>query len=150
MEIRKVNKCHKHKLERFFEDMDIQGKSFLYPYPFTTEEVERVINYKGKDVYYVIENNAIIIAYGFLRGWDDHWKNICLGVMVASSERGKGYGKLMCDILHTIARHRKIVRIRLHVKLDNIIAFNLYKSLGYTFASKRKNGDWIGYKILNK
>lgn len=148
MKIVKVNKNHKDKLKRFFESIDKKDKVFFEPHLLTAEMAKEIAYYKGRDVYYVIEDNSTIIAYGFLRGWDTHWNNICLGIIVKPSKRRKGYGELMCNVLHTIARQCEVGCIRLHVKPDNAVALNLYRKLGYVFESKRENGDWIGYKNL--
>jgi len=144
--IGKINRRHENKLGRFFKD--VKDNIFFHPHLFTTKEAEKIANYKGRDIYYVIEDSTTIIAYGFLRGWDDHEVDLCLGVVVKPSEQGKGYGELMCNILSTIARQYKVDRVRLHVNPDNTTALNLYKKLGYTFELKRENGDLIGFKDL--
>jgi ribosomal protein S18 acetylase RimI-like enzyme len=100
-----------------------------------------------KDVHYVLVGESDkVLAYGFVRGWDDDWPDKCLGVIVHPAHRNKGYGELLCRFLLLAAKERNILRVRLHAHPDNEPALNLYKKIGFAFSGmKRADGELIGF-----
>jgi RimJ/RimL family protein N-acetyltransferase len=136
-----------YALTSFFES--ISDNEFFQPHSFASEYAIKLCNYKGEDLYYILEKENVIV-YGFLRGWDNHWDDICLGIIVEPSEQGKGYGELMMHFLHAAAKQRGLDRIRVHVHPNNHIARALYSKMGYVFNGKRHNEELVGYKNLER
>ena len=132
------------KFYKFFQE--IEDNKFFKPHPFTLAEAHKRCYYSGNDVYVVIMADDIL-GYGFLRGWDDEWADICLGVIVKPEHQNNGLGTLLMHFLHATAKQRGLKKIRLHVDKNNP-ALSLYKKMGYEFESKRGNGELIGFCYL--
>jgi len=66
----------------------------------------------SENLYYFIVEEKEILGYGFLRGWDENWDDICLGIYIL--DRRKGLGELLMHFLHTVAKRRGLERLRLH------------------------------------
>jgi ribosomal-protein-alanine N-acetyltransferase len=54
-----------------------------------------------------------------------------ISIAVAPSSRGKGLGRMLLKSFEGICKDRGLAKVVLEVKVDNIIALNLYKSEGY-------------------
>ena len=132
------------KLYKFFKE--VEGNKFFRPHPFTLAEANKRCSYKGNDVYVVIVADEIL-GYGFLRGWDDKWVDICLGVIIKPKYQNNGLGTLLMHFLHATAKQKGLKKIRVHVDKSNP-AINLYKKIGYRLESKRGNGELIGICYL--
>ena len=132
------------KLYKFFKE--VKGSKFFSPHPFTLAEAHKRCYYEGNDIYVVIMADDIL-GYGFLRGWDDKWADICLGVIVKPEHQSNGLGTLLMHFLHATAKQKGLKKIRLHVDKNNP-AIKLYKKMGYKFDSKRENGELIGIRYL--
>lgn len=130
-------------IAEFFKD--IKDNRFFHPHSFAAEEIVRLRDKSGKDLYYCLVDSDKVIAYGILRGWDDRWDDICVGIIVRKSEWYNGYGEMFMRFLHSAARYRKTQRLRLHVNPDNAVAFNLYKRLGYRFNGEMFRNERVGY-----
>lgn len=117
-------------LAELFSDI---GGSFFRPHAFTAMEAQRLADYSGRDVYAMLLDAGRPVAYGMLRGWDEGFTTPSAGIAVRNSARGTGYGRLMMAHLHTEARARGAVEVRLRVHPDNVIARRLYESLGYEY-----------------
>ncbi len=140
-----VSPHHLHPLKKFFGD--IKDNKFFQPHPFDDKMVLNMCFYEGQDLYYVIERGQIL-CYGFLRGWDAGWDDICLGISTHPTARKLGLGELMMNFLHFVGRQRGLLRIRLHVSPDNEAAVNLYKKTGYKFSGDKYYKELIGYRKL--
>ena len=102
-----------------------------------------------QDVYCFMYLGYKMVAFGMIRGWDTGWEDKVLGIIVHPDCRGKGYGKLMMQTLHTIASIRRLKRVRLHVSEDNLNAIGLYISMGYCISGDRNGrNEMIMYKEI--
>jgi ribosomal-protein-alanine N-acetyltransferase len=54
-----------------------------------------------------------------------------ISIAVAPSSRGKGLGRMLLKSFESICKDKGLAKVVLEVKVDNIIALNLYKSEGY-------------------
>lgn len=134
----------KPALSRFLRDLQTSGdEKHFHPHPFTPEEIERVVNYSGADLYYVLVENESVLGYGLLRGWDEGYAVPSLGLALHPAVRGLGLARLFMEFLHAAARRRGASEIRLKVYPDNVRAIKLYKSLGYAFEEEEK-GQLVG------
>lgn len=127
--------------------VSIKDCKYFHPHEFDRETAIEICNRDGDDLYYALINEKVL-AYGFIRGWDDNWKSKCLGIIVSPKERNKNYGELLCRFLHVAAARKGIRTVRLHVNEKNKPALKLYEKLGYEFTGKRKNNELIGFKKL--
>ena len=103
--------------------------------------------YGTKDIHYVLLGyKHPIIAYGWLRGWDDNWPDKCLGLIVHPQYRRQKYGELLCRMLLLAGKQRNLARVRLHVHPDNEPALGLYRKIGFAFdGTKRADGELVGF-----
>jgi ribosomal-protein-alanine N-acetyltransferase len=106
---------------------------YFHPHPLTADEAERLCQYTGKDLYYIMVASDKVVGYGMLRGWDEGYEIPSLGIAIHPRARGKGLGKALMYFLHVVARWRGSPKIRLTVDRDNVAAVSLYKELGYSF-----------------
>lgn len=121
------------QLTEIFSDI---GGAFFRPHPFTPEEAQRLADYSGSDVYAILLDGGRPVAYGMLRGWDEGYTTPSVGIAVRNGARRRGYGRLMMAHLHTAARTRGAVQVRLRVHPDNIVARRLYESIGYVYCGE--------------
>ena len=98
-----------------------------------------------KNFYTILRLGSKSIGFGMLRGWDEGWEDICLGLIVHQDYRRKGYGRFLMDCLLDEVKRRKIPRVRLHVSPENIPALELYKKVGFKKEGIRDNGEQIWY-----
>jgi GNAT superfamily N-acetyltransferase len=122
-------------LAEVFADMDT---TYFRPHPFTPDEARRLASYPGRDVYAILAVDGRPVAYGLLRGWDEGYATPSLGVAVRRSAQRRGYGRLMIESLHAVARARGASRVRLRVHRDNAVARHLYESLGYRYDGEER------------
>lgn len=66
-------------------------------------------------------------AMGVVEGDSCH----LISIAVAPSSRGKGLGRMLLKSFESTCKGRGLAKVVLEVKVDNIIALNLYKSEGY-------------------
>jgi len=107
--------------------------------------------------YFLLENNIVI-------GWCDiiprsitGYKHVgLLGMGLLSKFRGKGYGKILAEKTIEHATHiTKLEKVELVVFESNIIAYKLYKKLGFFEEGKRLktrkiNGQYDNEILMGK
>jgi RimJ/RimL family protein N-acetyltransferase len=132
-------------LWNFFKE--IKDDKFFQPHPFTYRYAFKLCNSDSDDEYYLLNNFEQSVAYGFVRGWDEDWKDKCLGVIAHPKHRRKGYGYVMVNFLCGKAKERGLKQLRLHCNPDNIAAMKLYKKCGFIhYGEYRENGELIMWK----
>jgi len=112
---------------------DSGDNKYFYPHPFTEEALVQIMNNVVKDQYYVLVEGSKVIGYGMLRGWDEGYDVPSLGIAIHPSFRNNGFGRILINYLHVVAKHMGSKKIRLKVHFDNYKAVNFYKALGYIF-----------------
>ena len=101
------------------------------PYPFPAAELQSLLAVAGGESYCLAEAAATPLGFG------QHWvptpAAVHLGrVIVSPSARGKGLGRLLCELLIAQAvRVTGAATITLCVHRNNAIALSLYSSLGF-------------------
>jgi ribosomal-protein-alanine N-acetyltransferase len=140
------------KLHLFFQDLKAYGDDFFFsPHLTDIDSIRGIASHDTKDMYYMLVDQGSILGYGMLRGWDEGYQIPSLGIAIHPSARNRGLGKLFMDILHLFASQRGAEKVRLRVHLDNELAINLYKSLGYTFDKDSKEPFFlIGFKNIER
>jgi len=106
------------------------------------------ISLSANNEYHLIFGELGVVAVGFIRGWDEGWDYKCLGLIVHSGYRGKGYGSLMLHFLETVARERGETKLRLHVQPSNHKARRMYERHFWYPYGRRENGEIIYFKNL--
>lgn len=149
LEMRTVGPGLEDSLWAFFGHLcDIGEDKRFHPHPFTRDLAIERCSYRGRDVYCAAMAGGKVLGYGMLRGWDAGYDVPSLGIAIHSDARGIGLGRAMMLLLHAEARRRGSSRIRLKVYPDNRVAVELYRSLGYVFASDLEQGQLLGVKTL--
>ncbi len=139
---------HVSSLARLFDRLREAGaEDFFHPHPLTAQEADDRAKYSGRDFYCVMTRHDEVIGYGMLRGWDEGYDVPSLGIALDPSMTGRGYGKLLMNFLHDIARKRGAAKVRLKVDPGNQPAINLYRSLGYKL-EEQSDGQLIGFLDL--
>jgi [ribosomal protein S18]-alanine N-acetyltransferase len=137
LECRKLTIDWKQPLANFLRDLEKVGDNkYFHPHPFTDEALNRVVQYTGRDIYYILVEEDNVLGYGLLRGWDEGYKIPSLGVAIHPSARKTGLGTMFMHFLHAAARRNGATQVRLRVYPDNIKALELYKRIGYKFKTK--------------
>jgi ribosomal protein S18 acetylase RimI-like enzyme len=133
VEFRSVSPPDADVLAELFSDID---DTFFRPHAFTAREAHRIANRRGRDFYVLLFDGDRPVAYGMLRGWNEGFAIPSLGVAVRTDSHRRGFGRLMMEHLHEIARTHGAPKVRLRVHPDNQRARNLYESLGYEYSGE--------------
>lgn len=148
IEIRRIDEGFEKALSSFFQNIVQSGDDrFFHPHPFSEDEASRIAHYRGKDLYYIMVNGVDIIAYGYLRGWDEGHEIPSLGIIVLQPHRQHGVGEFFMKFLHFAAKMRSAGKIMLKVYKNNKEAYCLYRRLGYVFENEEKD-QLTGYFSL--
>jgi len=132
-------------LTELFEALVANGdERWFHPHPLTEEEAENLCNYHGHNVYRVLTEDGLVLAYGMLRGFDEEYEVPSLGLAVHPQVRREGLGRMLMQELHKYARLRGARRVRLKVYPDNIAAIKLYESFGYEFEPEPEGEELVG------
>jgi len=89
------------------------------------------------NIYLVCAQNDEVTGYCGL--WTVLGEGDVTNVAVSKKHRGKGYGRALLKELENRGRKKDVSKYFLEVRQSNIIAFNLYLSLGYEKIGIRKN-----------
>ncbi len=140
---------HGPALEQFFSRLaaDMTAATLFHPHSFTAAQAVSISRYAGRDYYAGMLVDAELCAYGLLRGWDEGYSVPSLGIAVDAAYRGRGFGRLMMEYLHGVARLRRAPRIMLKVYKANTLAATLYRRLGYEL-SELNDLEWRGILSL--
>jgi len=148
LEIRMVySGCEKLLLSFFQEIKETGDDKFFHPHLFTEEQIDRIVNHCGKDLYYVMIDGGAIIGYAMLRGWEEGYEIPSLSIIIDKACRENGFGKLFMSFLHSAAKRKGAKKIRLKVHKDNTHTYFFYRNMGYIFKSEEE-GQLVGFKYV--
>lgn len=124
----------KGKIQQHEKKIDSHVKDLYYrAFEDTYMEFYSLLNYENNNANLVdcIDNNEFIgFAYYQKRGYIDF-------IAIESYMRKKGYGRnILSAIIDDIFKNESIINISMNVDLDNEIALDLYKSLGFIVKEK--------------
>jgi len=150
IECRKLDPQWRHGLGELCRALEAAGDSAVFqPHAFDDAELDRLVNYKGMDLYYVMVSGPTVLGYGLLRGWDEGYAIPSLGIAIHPQRRRSGLGIALMHFLHAAARWRGAPKVRLRVRQDNAAAKALYQRLGYSFVATE--GEYaVGFIELGK
>ena len=149
MQILRTHKKLLPQIKTFFRT--IEDNEYFHPHSFGSDYARTIAEYKGKNHFYFLtdeDENDKILGYAILRGFDEGWKNKCIGVCVPIDEQRRGYAEILCRFLELVAKRRGIHQLRLHAARHNNSALSLYGKLGYEPKRVRKNGELVLFKEL--
>lgn len=81
--------------------------------------------------------NDIPVGYAHL---DRDGENIWLGICIAASKKGKGYGNMLMERLFFEAKQKGVKVIQLSVDKVNLSAISLYEKYGFEGKGELKSG----------
>ncbi len=139
MEFRLVGPHDVEALADVFGDIDA---TFFRPHPFTRAEARAIADRTGPDAYVLLFDDGRPVAYGMLRGWNEGYATPSLGIATRTDSQRRGFGRLLMQHLHDLARRQGAKNVRLRVHPDNTKARRLYESLAYEYAG-RDRGELV-------
>lgn len=139
-------------LLQFLRDLKASGDDmFFSPHPTNAGAIRHIAAHEGKDLYYLLIEQGVVLGYGMLRGWDEGYLIPSLGLAIHPSARGQGLGKMFMEFLHLLAFRKGADKVRLRVRANNEKAINLYKGLGYSFEEDAAQSDFlVGFKEVGR
>ncbi|MEZ0345745.1 MAG: ribosomal protein S18-alanine N-acetyltransferase [Infirmifilum sp.] len=91
-----------------------------------------------KDFFLIADYKGLLVGYVISCHESEDELHVH-SIAVADWFRGRGVGKKLMEETLTLARRKKIKRVRLEVKTDNTPAINLYEKLGFKRKTILKN-----------
>lgn len=148
IECRRLSSEWRRGFGEFCRALEASGETaFFQPHSFADASLDRLVQYQGLDLYYVLVEGPQVLGYGLLRGWDEGYAIPSLGIAIHPQARSFGLGSLLMHFLHLAALRKGASKVRLRVRDDNLKAIALYKRLGYVFESS-EGAYQVGYKDL--
>lgn len=115
---------------------DFETLENLFPEVFKISRISDIIKNNPFTEFYVLKDNDKIV--GFINFDVIYDRAELININVISDKRNNGYGsKLLLFMLDLLKG--KVKNITLEVKVDNSIAINLYKKVGFSEKAIRKN-----------
>lgn len=103
---------------------------------WSLNSIEKELNNKLATYIVCLEDSKVL---GFAGSWLIASEGQITNVAVHPNSRGKGIGKYLMEKLIFVLKNKGCTDITLEVRKSNIIAQNLYKSLGFKQEGIRKN-----------
>ncbi len=109
------------------------------------DQIKWFENYQNKtdDYMFILEDRRIRVGMGAIYNIDYKQKTAEIGrFAIDASFRERGYGKLLFEKIERISRvELGVEKLNLEVFEDNLRAFRLYESAGFTIDGKKSSGD---------
>ena len=118
------------QLERLIAHAGDSTKTFRY---FDKRDVSIVLDHIYSCIAFKGDRS---IGYGHL---EQEGGVVWLGIMISSSEVGKGFGKQMMDHLMFRARDMRLMKVRLSVDKINQAAIRLYRKFNFMVIEERED-----------
>ena len=103
---------------------------------WSLNSIEKELNNKLATYIVCLEDSKVL---GFAGSWLIASEGQITNIAVHPNSRGKGIGKYLMEKLIFVLKNKGCTDITLEVRKSNIIAQNLYKSLGFKQEGIRKN-----------
>ena len=133
-EFLQINQKNIHILEKFIKLNT--SENFTYYKKRTKEVINNHI------VTVILHKEEEIIGYGHL----DYEEKVWLGICVLQKYTGQSYGKKIMEFLLKEAKNKKIKQIYLSFYKNNVIAYQLYKKVGFESITTRND---VCYMVKN-
>ena len=110
-------------------------------FPFTPQELRELLVVPNACSFSMAIGSAIPLGFG--QFWRRAESSVHLGrIIVSPHERGRGYGKALCNLLIAEAlRATNAEMVTLRVYRDNSIAFSIYSNMGFLVVESESNTE---------
>lgn len=110
-------------------------------FPFVSQELPELLAVESACSYCMIKGGGRPLGFG--QFWPRDKNAVHLGrIIVSPHERGKGYGKALCNLLIVEAlTATNAETITLRVYRDNVPAFSIYSKLGFLVVTSKSNAE---------
>lgn len=125
---RSVDKNDIDQLCDLLNELTNDSKKFFHPHSFDKKTITEICS-SGKDHYFVMVSDGLIIGYSMLRLFG--YKIPSFGCCIRTGYGGMGYGSMFTVWTVNKAKELGYEKIILRVHKDNVYAFQLYKKVGF-------------------
>jgi ribosomal protein S18 acetylase RimI-like enzyme len=122
LEIILLNKNNRDLVNSFLDSTQEALHHFRY---FNSRSLDVLDNHLAT---YLLQLDGRMVGYGHL---DQEGEIVWLGIAISDTHQGLGLGRLMMELLLTVAKLKKLPGIQLAVDNDNIKAIALYQKFGF-------------------
>lgn len=120
---------------------------YFTPFDFSFSSVEKILSESRMDKYFGIFINNNIVGFYMLRGFDKGYEIPSYGVWISSGFSNIGLSKLTLYHAFAFCKLNRIKTLMLKVHPENVVARNLYESLGFVKVGlDERNGNYIYHK----
>lgn len=127
-----VEAKHAGALAELFErNSTHEVTSSFDPFPLTDQEARRIALEPRQDGYYAAARADRLVGLSMLRGFDEGYAIPSFGIFVDYQVHGQGVGRMLTAWTIEAARRRGCPSVRLSVYSTNLVAYDLYASLGF-------------------
>lgn len=116
-------------------DQVVEIEQEAFPEPWTRGMFSQEISSPMSHFYVALLDETLVGYVGF---WQVADEAHITSVTVRKEYRGRGYGRILTDFIIRTAAGEGLTRAMLEVRVTNITAQNLYKSLGFEKTGMRK------------
>ncbi len=130
------------------EKLSSEKKEYLKyftPFEFSFESIKKILLGSKKDKYFGIFVNNELAGFYMLRGFDAGYETPSYGVWISSKFSNLGLSTLTLHHAFTFCKLNRINTLMLKVHPENLIAKDLYESLGFIKAGVDEKNDNIVY-----
>lgn len=103
----------------------------FHPFQLTAETAYQIACIPHQDHFYVAVHGKRIVGLSMLRGWDVGFDIPSFGILIDISMHGSRLGRQLTEYTITEAKSIGCKCVRLSVYDDNVVAMQLYRSLGF-------------------
>lgn len=139
-----IDKDDIKELYELLNGLTNQSKRFFHPHPFDKETIAEICT-SNKDYYFVMRLKNILIGYSFLRLFGH--KIPSFGCCIRNGYENKGYGTILTELTLNKAKDYKFEKVILKLYKQNIVAFNIYKKIGFNVVSNDRHSTEIKMEI---
>ncbi|HJW55363.1 MAG TPA: GNAT family N-acetyltransferase [Burkholderiaceae bacterium] len=112
-----------------------------FRFPFVSQELPELLAVPNSCSFSMAQGNGVLLGFG--QFWRRDERSVHLGrIIVSPHERGRGYGKTLCNLLIAEALNATNAgTITLRVYRDNAPAFSIYSNLGFLIVESESNEE---------
>ena len=124
----------KAKLKHLDEIINIENKVFDQPWSkiHFLKDLELNVSY---NIVYIIKSQCVGYLFGYIIKNEFHLNNIA----IKPKYQQKGFGNEILNFIISDLKSKKINKIMLEVRCDNLSAIKLYDSIGFNKVNVRKD-----------
>ena len=111
------------------------------PFPLAEQTAGDLLKSDRKDLFFILEENDVFLAFSMLRGKDEGFDVPSFGIFVDWEHQRCGYGNHLSEWTFHWAAQAGISKIRLSVYEDNYNAISLYEKYGFLESERRKDAQ---------